>query len=134
MINVSAVLVHVIHLSHVAYLFHLAVVLLNVLGFYGPIREMVRNGVRAGFIPPSNEGLIRFVDGPEDMSAHEEFDWGTGQKSIFKLCHRITHLAHLAALEALESWSSNIKTVYSYDWTKVRNGASQSTTDSLQYT
>lgn len=75
--------------------------LLNVLGYYDPLRELVRNGVRQGFIQPENESLIVYVDGPSDESEHAGFDWGT------------------AALEAIDSWKkNNNKVVFNYDWTK----------------
>ena len=61
-----------------------AVVLLNVLGFYGPLRDLLRSGVRAGFIQPSNESLVRFVDGPENPEEHATFDWGQGERRIFE--------------------------------------------------
>lgn len=76
----------------------LAVVVLNVLGFYNPLRELIRNAVRDEFIRPSNERLIVFVDGPSDHSKHEEFDWGT------------------AAIDALEQWSDEAG-ILEYDWT-----------------
>lgn len=61
---------------------NLAVVLLNVLGFYGPLRDIIRNGVKAGFIQPSNERLITFVDGPDDLTEHGAFDWGKGNTTL----------------------------------------------------
>ncbi|EJD05933.1 uncharacterized protein FOMMEDRAFT_119343 [Fomitiporia mediterranea MF3/22] len=76
------------------------VILLNVLSFYSPLRDLVRNGVNEGFIQPSNENLVLFVDGPSDPSLHETFDWGE------------------AALEALNSWNKGEASVYTYDWSK----------------
>ena len=81
-----------------------AVILINVLGFYNPLRELVQNGVREGFIAKQNEELIVFVDGPKDHSAHEDFDWGR------------------AALEALDRWQSTRSTSLLYDWTKRKEG------------
>lgn len=78
----------------------LAVVLLNVLSFYSPLRDLIRNGVKEGFIQPANEHLVLFVDGPADPSEHETFDWGD------------------AALKALDSWTNVETPVYSYDWSK----------------
>ncbi|EIN08018.1 hypothetical protein PUNSTDRAFT_36633, partial [Punctularia strigosozonata HHB-11173 SS5] len=40
------------------------VVVLNVLGFYNHLRQLVRHAVRTGFISPDNERLITFVNGP----------------------------------------------------------------------
>ncbi|KAL5529131.1 hypothetical protein ACEPAG_5105 [Sanghuangporus baumii] len=75
------------------------VVLLNVLSFFSPIKDLIRNGVREGFIQAANENLITFIDGPPDLSQHEAFDWGE------------------AALNILDSWTNN-SVVYAYDWTK----------------
>lgn len=89
-----------------------AVVLLNVLSFFSPIKDLIRNGVREGFIQSSNENLIVFVDGPSDPSEHETFDWGE------------------AALKALDSWTNN-SVVYLYDWTKQRGDVSEGHRDKL---
>jgi len=75
------------------------VVVLNVLSFYNPLRELIRNSVRDGFILPQNEHLIIFVDGPEDPSLHDSFDWGT------------------AAIEALDGWTTGDRVEFGYDWT-----------------
>lgn len=72
---------------------------MNILGYYDPLRQLVRNGVREGFILERNEKLILFVDGPEDHADHEDYDWGK------------------AALEALDSWQAEHREIY-YDWTK----------------
>jgi hypothetical protein len=76
-----------------------AVVLLNVLGFYNPLRELIRSGVNSGFIQPQNEGLVVFVDGPSDLSGHETYDWGT------------------PALEAMAAWEKP-EWDYGFDWRK----------------
>ncbi|KAF8531625.1 hypothetical protein JB92DRAFT_2849290 [Gautieria morchelliformis] len=75
------------------------VVILNVLGFYEPLRDLIRSGIRTGFIPAKNEGLMIFVDGPSDLTAHETFDWGT------------------PALVALRNWN-NPGFDFGFDWTK----------------
>jgi hypothetical protein len=76
-----------------------AVILLNVQDFFSPLRTLIQNGVREGFIQPHNEGLITFVDGPADVAEQGSFDWG------------------VAALSALDEWrSSGVKALY--DWTK----------------
>ncbi|KIM41230.1 hypothetical protein M413DRAFT_410766 [Hebeloma cylindrosporum] len=62
------------------------VALLNVLSFWEPLRALLKGSIDAGFIKPQNEQLIIFVDGPEDLKEHEDFDWGK------------------AALEALDNW------------------------------
>ncbi|EKM56004.1 uncharacterized protein PHACADRAFT_257009 [Phanerochaete carnosa HHB-10118-sp] len=78
-------------------------VVVNVLGYYDPLRQLIRNGVREGFIQERNEKLILFVDGPEKHTDHEDYDWGK------------------AALEALDSWQAEHKEIY-YDWTKRKDG------------
>lgn len=78
-----------------------AIVILNVLSFYSPLRDLIRNGVKQGFIQPSNAHLAVFVDGPSDEAEHATFEWGE------------------AALKALDSWQrEDTKTVYTYDWSK----------------
>ena len=51
-------------------------VLINVLWFWEPLRTLIRSSTRAGFIPPANEGLVIFVDGPAGEKSHDSFDWG----------------------------------------------------------
>jgi hypothetical protein len=63
-----------------------AVVLINVLGFYEPLRALVQGAIGAGFIQARSEGIIVFVDGPTEHAQHAAFDWGA------------------AALAALEGW------------------------------
>jgi len=79
------------------------VVLLNVLSFFDPLRQLIQNGISDGYINPLNANLIVFVDGPLSHAEHETFDWGT------------------AALLAFQSWSGdNIKSLF--DWTKGMHG------------
>ena len=63
-----------------------AVVILNVLGFWDPLRTLVQGAITKGLIRPDSEALLTFVDGPADYAKHATFDWGK------------------AALEALEGW------------------------------
>ncbi|KAK0200043.1 hypothetical protein DFS33DRAFT_1366587 [Desarmillaria ectypa] len=75
------------------------VVLLNVRSFYEPLRQLIKNGVREGFIDPVNEHIVVFVDGPSSIDEHDSFDWGQ------------------AALEAIDSWHIEaLKPMF--DWTK----------------
>ncbi|KAL4065296.1 hypothetical protein J3A83DRAFT_4099773 [Scleroderma citrinum] len=76
------------------------VVLLNVLSYYNPLRELIRNGIREGFIQPQNEHLVIFVDGPADLREHERFDWGR------------------AALDALDSWQYDKIQTLPFHWNK----------------
>lgn len=80
-----------------------AVVLLNVLSFFDPLRQLIQNGISEGFVNSSNANLIVFVDGPTSHEEHESFDWGT------------------AALQAFQSWNGdNIEPMF--DWTKGKDG------------
>ncbi|KAL4242482.1 hypothetical protein ABKN59_011808 [Abortiporus biennis] len=74
-------------------------IVLNVLGYFDSIKEMIRSGVQKGFIYPENEGLIHFVDGPQDKETHATFDWGK------------------AALQALDSWNTVVR-MNQYDFSK----------------
>jgi len=79
------------------------VVLLNILGFWDPLRQLIEHSIQAGFIQSSNERLIVFVDGPAIPEEHITFDWGT------------------AALKALDGWKRGHNHPL-FDWTKVMNG------------
>ncbi|KIK54552.1 hypothetical protein GYMLUDRAFT_48684 [Collybiopsis luxurians FD-317 M1] len=79
------------------------IVLLNVLNYYDPIRQMILRAIEDGFIQPFNVKLITFVDGPEDLELHEQYDWGT------------------AALKAIEGWKKGEHKAF-YDWSKRMNG------------
>lgn len=91
-----------------------AIVVVNVLGYFNPLRELVRNGVREGFIAAANEHLVQFIDGPSDLKAHADFDWGK------------------AAVEALDAWKPTERTHF-YDWTKKGPGE-EGTKDPLEAT
>lgn len=77
-----------------------AVVILNVLGFYEPLKELIKTAVKGGFIQERNAGFVTFVDGPPDFAEHESFDWGT------------------AGLESLDAWQHKDLKGLSYDWSK----------------
>lgn len=66
--------------------FALAVVIVNVLGYYDPLRALIKGAIAAGFIKPRNERLVIFIDCPPGIDA-TCFDWGN------------------AALAALEAWA-----------------------------
>ncbi|KAH7927056.1 hypothetical protein BV22DRAFT_1127646 [Leucogyrophana mollusca] len=76
------------------------VVLLNVLSYWDPLRDLIRNGIREGFIQPQNERLVVFVDGPADHAQHETFDWGQ------------------AAINALNSWQHEKVQPLPFHWTQ----------------
>ena len=78
----------------------IAVVLLNVLSYYNPLRELVRNGIRQGFIQPQNERLVIFVNGPADLREHERFDWGK------------------EALKAIDTWQYDKIYTLPFHWNK----------------
>lgn len=81
----------------------LAVVMLNVLGFYEPLRQLIQNGITEGFISAANYGLVIFVDGPASHDEHEAFDWGN------------------AAVKAVESWQPQ-SVIPKFDWSKRLDG------------
>lgn len=77
------------------------VVLLNVQGFYEPLRLFVDNAIKAGFISEPNRAFMTFVDKPQDLT-DDEFDWGQ------------------AALVALRDWTrqgAGGGTPYALQWT-----------------
>jgi len=76
-----------------------AVVLLNVLSFWEPLRALIKGSIDAGFIKLENERLVIFVDGPVDTKDHDNFDWGE------------------AALNALDNWEKG-GTSPLFDWSK----------------
>jgi len=78
-----------------------AVVLANVLGFFEPVRALVQNAVKDGFVRPVGVNLIKFVDGPSDYSLHESFDWGK------------------AILEELDSWKGDPSYSIGFDWARL---------------
>jgi len=80
------------------------VVIANVLGFFDPIRSLIQDAIRDGFIQSAGVNLVRFVDGPSDHSLHESFDWGQ------------------ALLEELDSWRGDPSYSLGFDWTRPRNG------------
>lgn len=77
-----------------------AVILINVFSYYNPLRDLIRNGIREGFIRPENEKLVVFVDGPADHAAHETFDWGQ------------------AAVDAIDAWEHHKVSTLPFFWTK----------------
>ncbi|KAG5646699.1 hypothetical protein DXG03_002689 [Asterophora parasitica] len=88
------------------------VVLLNVKSFFDPLRQLICNGINEGYINPSNEALILFVDGPASHDEHDTFNWGA------------------AAIEAVENWESDgVK--YLFDWTKRKDGTSSASLESV---
>ncbi|KAJ7632134.1 hypothetical protein FB45DRAFT_911604 [Roridomyces roridus] len=79
------------------------VVLLNVLSFFEPLRQLIDNGIQFGFIKPASKNLILFVDGPSSTAEQEGFNWGE------------------AALEALETWQRDAGDAL-FDWTVKTEG------------
>jgi hypothetical protein len=77
-----------------------AIVVLNILGYYSPLRQLIRNGIDAGLVPAANKHLVTFVDAPSsDPDVHEAFDWGA------------------AALDALAAWRAPAVHTFNLDWT-----------------
>ncbi|KAJ7199836.1 hypothetical protein GGX14DRAFT_171586 [Mycena pura] len=74
------------------------IIVINVLGYFEPLRQLIRSGIAEGFIPANNEEFVLFVDGPADHDEHETFDWGA------------------AALETLVAWDGGaVKPLF--EWT-----------------
>ena len=90
-----------------------AVVLVNVLGYFEPIRSLIENGIKDGFIQQAGVNPIKFVDGPPDHSDHESFDWGG------------------ALLEEIDSWKWRPEFGPTFEWTESADGAE---TDALSAT
>lgn len=102
------------HISRNTLIMSIAVVLANVLGFFDPIRALIKDAIDDGFIQPVGINLVRFVDGPSDHSLHESFDWGK------------------ALLEELDAWKCDPSYSIGFDWTRPwKNGVKS---DSLQST
>ncbi|KAF9052672.1 hypothetical protein BJ165DRAFT_785699 [Panaeolus papilionaceus] len=80
------------------------VVLVNVLSFWDPLRNLIENGVKSGYIRPTNDDLIIFVDGPPNHEQHVSFDWGK------------------AVVEAIVSWRPR-NAVPLFDWSVQLPGA-----------
>ncbi|KAI0078140.1 hypothetical protein K474DRAFT_1706695 [Panus rudis PR-1116 ss-1] len=76
-----------------------SVIVLNILGFWEPLRSLIVQGVQEGFIQPKNAELIIFVDGPADHSEHDTYDWGK------------------ATLDALNAWKPLARPQL-YDWAR----------------
>jgi hypothetical protein len=80
------------------------VIIANVLSYFDPLRQMIQNGIKEGFIPPQNASLIIFVDGPADPKDHKWFDWGK------------------AILDALDSWDEGQIFPHRFNWTSRADG------------
>jgi len=76
------------------------VIIINVFAYYNPLRDLIKNGIREGFIRPENEKLIVFVDGPADHNKHESFDWGQ------------------AAVDAIDAWEHDKVSTLPFYWNK----------------
>lgn len=79
-----------------------AILVINALSYYEPLRQLIRNGVQEGYIHARNEHLITFIDGPSDHSQHDSYDWGR------------------AALDTIDKWQAVDRECY-YDWSKSRS-------------
>ncbi|KAG8678789.1 hypothetical protein FRC09_019543, partial [Ceratobasidium sp. 395] len=70
------------------------VIVLNVLGYYEPLRQMIQTGIQAGFIKAPNASLVKIIDVPSDG------DWGK------------------ALLEALRTWRPDAEAGYKWSWSE----------------
>ncbi|KAG8985830.1 hypothetical protein FRB90_004424 [Tulasnella sp. 427] len=73
-----------------------AIVILNVNGFYEPLRTLIERAIRETFIPENGRRLATFVDPPANV-ASIDFDWGK------------------AAMDAIESWSGPEGSSFTWD-------------------
>ena len=65
------------------------VVLVNIDGFYSPLREFVRGAIKSGFIKKDNESFLVFVEPPTaSESAASEWDWGKAAVEAVREWHR----------------------------------------------
>lgn len=87
----------------------IAVLVVNVRNFWDPLRELIRNGIREGFILEKNEHLVRFVEGPADHAEHETFDWGK------------------ATMNALNEWQT-VAASHFYNWHLRKEGKEEEDT------
>ncbi|KAJ3930400.1 MAG: hypothetical protein NXY57DRAFT_1040015 [Lentinula lateritia] len=76
------------------------VILLNVEGYFNPLRMFIQDAVAAGYIRQQYVELITFVDAPSDCS-QESFDWG------------------LAMLQSLSTWNSAKEGLFQWARTKL---------------
>lgn len=73
------------------------------LAYFDPLRQLIENGIKEGYINPLNGRLITFVNGPDVLNEHENFDWGN------------------AAINAIETWEG-VKAKNSYNWDARKDG------------
>lgn len=72
---------------------------MNILGYYDMLRNMIKMGIRNGFIPPHHEELFVFIDGPLELHLHKTYDWGS------------------AVIDTLKNWRKpHLERLY--DWNK----------------
>jgi hypothetical protein len=82
-----------------------AILLVNVLNYYEPLRQQIISGIEAGFIKEENLNLVTFVNGPADLEAHATFDWGN------------------AVINALNEYKPTEWKGFGFDWSaKLGNG------------
>ncbi|TFK29819.1 hypothetical protein FA15DRAFT_751971 [Coprinopsis marcescibilis] len=81
------------------------VILVNVLSFWEPLRQLVDSSIAYGFIKPISKEIIVFVDGPANHEEHAGFDWGS------------------AVLRAIEEWNLRDDRPL-FDWSKTLDGDS----------
>ncbi|KAJ7910283.1 hypothetical protein B0H13DRAFT_2329551 [Mycena leptocephala] len=74
------------------------IILLNVLSYFEPLRQLIRTGIEEGFIPAHNESFVIFVNGPDAHHEHKTFDWGAAGLSALDSWDR-------AAVKALYAWT-----------------------------
>lgn len=79
------------------------IIIVNVLNYYGSLREQIIKGIEAGFIKEENLNLVTFVDGPENLEEHATFDWG------------------VAVMKVLDEYKPSGWKGFGFDWTAKPN-------------
>ncbi|KAH7107299.1 hypothetical protein BKA62DRAFT_764715 [Auriculariales sp. MPI-PUGE-AT-0066] len=90
------------------------VVLVNIYGYWEPLRALINNANGAGFIHPENVSLVSFIDGPSDHGQHVDYDWGAD------------------VLRFLDAWEPHKWAGYGFDWSRtVTDGQVQGNLDAV---
>ncbi|CAE6436970.1 unnamed protein product [Rhizoctonia solani] len=81
------------------------VVVVNARGYYEPLKLLIENGIREGFIKPANASLVTILDPPADS------DWGQ------------------AVVQALRTWKPDDGAGYKWNWSQTQ--ASKDSIDAI---
>jgi len=78
--------------------------MINVLGYWEPLRALIQNAEEHGFIHPKNVHLIQFINGPTDKSQHVDYDWGAD------------------VVKFLDQWQRHDWDGFGFDWSRTADG------------